>query len=78
MTILVKDHKSWSVDVKSRPVMNGKVGMNTNMSEFLSLFLEPVANEDKRNMEVNASDGLIVDIEGVNRRWLSIRQEAER
>ena len=77
MTILVKDHKSWSVDVKSRPVMNGKVGMNTNMSEFLSLFLEPVANEDKRNMEVNASDGLIVDIEGVNKKWSSIRQEAE-
>ena len=77
MTILVKDHKSWVVDIKSRPVMNGKVGMNTHMSEFLSLILEPLANEDKRNMEVNASDGLIVDIEGVNRKWTSIRQGRE-
>ena len=77
MKILIKDHKTWSVDepAKSRPVMNGKVGMNCNMSEFLSPFLEPISNEDKNNMEVNATDGLICDIEEVNTKWATIREE---
>ena len=55
--------------------MNGKLGMNMNMSEFVSLILEPVANEEKKNMETNATDGLIADIEGVNKVWKTILEE---
>ena len=52
VTILVKDHKSQSVDITSRPVMESKSCMNCNMSEFLYLLIEPVDNDDKNNMEV--------------------------
>ena len=77
MTVLIKDHKTWSVGEleKSRPVINGKVGNNCNLSEFVLLILEPIANEDKNNMETNATDGLIADIEKVNHKWKITREE---
>ena len=46
LTLLIKDHKIWSVESgespPSRPVICGNVGGNRAMSEYMSLFLEPV------------------------------------
>ena len=56
---------------RSRSILNGKLGMNMNMSEFSSLVMEPNANEDQNNKEGNATDGLIADIKGVNKQWRS-------
>ena len=42
-----------------------------NMSELISLDMEPNANEDQNNKEVNATDGLIGDVKGVNKQWRS-------
>ena len=42
------------------------VGGNTSMGEFILLALEPVANEMKGSIEINATNGLLDDIEGVN------------
>ena len=47
MTILVKDHKTWDLIPKTRPVMGGNEGGNQGISEFLSLVLEPVAREQE-------------------------------
>ena len=35
--------------------MGGNVGGNAGMSEFISLVLEPVADEMKNSMEINAT-----------------------
>jgi hypothetical protein len=82
MTLMIKDHKTWSLEdgesPPSRSIMNGKIGMNNNMSEFVSLILEPIANEDKKNMETNATDGLISDIERVNKEWESSQVEDKK
>ena len=66
LTLLVKDHKIWTVVPPVRPVMGGNVGGNAGMSEFISLALEPVADEMKDSMEINSTNGLIKDIEDVN------------
>ena len=77
---MLKDHKIWSLDTgeppPSRNIMNGKLGMIMNMSEFLSIALEPIANEDKDSMEVNAYDGLIADIERVNKKWANRQKDS--
>ena len=36
------------------------------MSEFLSLLLEPVAKEVKGKLEIDATSGILSDIEKVN------------
>ena len=66
MTLLIKDHKSWSVVPKTRSVMGGNEGGNSGISEFISLVLEPVAREQAGNMEINATNGLLADIEDLN------------
>ena len=68
MTLLIKDHKSWTLNATppSRSLMAGNKGGNTNMSEFLSIILEPVANESKNCMEVNSTDGLLAEIVKMN------------
>ena len=71
MVVLIKDHKSWTIDseeaLPSRSVMNGNMGMNSPISEFISMVMEPIANEDKNNMEINSTDGLIADIKKTNK-----------
>ena len=66
MTLLVKDHKTWSVIPKTRSIMGGNVGGNAGISEFISLFLEPVAREQEGNMEISATNGLLADITDLN------------
>ena len=66
LTLLVKDHKTWTGVPPVRPVMGGNVGGNAGMSEFISIVLEPVADDMKDSMEINATNGLIKDIEDVN------------
>ena len=60
LTLMIKDHKTWSVDedLPSRPVMGGNVGGNAGISEFVSLVLEPVADEMKGKVEINSTGGL--------------------
>ena len=78
MTLLIKDHKTWSIlsrePPQTRSVMGGNVGGNTGISEFLSLVLEPVAREQEGNMEINATSGLLKDITTLNK---DLRQEEE-
>ena len=66
MTLLVKDHKSWSLVPKTRSVMGGNVGGNAGISEFISLILEHVAREQDGNMEISATNGLLADITDLN------------
>ena len=46
--------------------MGGNEGGNSGISEFLSLVLEPMAREQKGNMEINATNGLLADISDLN------------
>ena len=66
MTLLVKDHKTWSVIPKTRSVMGGNVGANCGISEFPSLMLEPVAKEQDNKLEISATTGLLADIADLN------------
>ena len=45
MTLLIKDHKTWSIIPKTRSLMGGNDGGNSGISEYLSLVLEPLARE---------------------------------
>ena len=85
MTLLIKDHKStWFVlletedTLPSRSDMGGNVGGNRGISEFLSLVLEPVAKEMKGSMEIDATSGLLSDIEKVNKEIIQELEEASR
>ena len=66
MTLLIKDHKTWSIIPKIRSLMGGNDGGNSGISEFLSLVLEPLAREQSGNMEINATNGLLADIVDLN------------
>ena len=69
MTLLIKDHKSWSIESGTPPptrqVHGGNVGVNKAISEYLSLVLEPVAKK-MESMEVNSTGGLQCVVEA----WL--------
>ena len=71
MTLLAKDHKSWSIlsgdSPPTRSVMGGNVGGNSGTSEFISLVLEPVAREQEGNMEINSTSGFLNDIINLNK-----------
>ena len=47
MVLLIKDNKTWSEEsnktVPSRPVVSGSRGINTDLSEWISEIMEPVA-----------------------------------
>ena len=69
LTLMIKDHKIWSLETEdppSRPVMGGNAGGNVGISEFVSLALEPVADEMEGKVEINATSGLLNDIEELN------------
>ena len=66
MTLLIKDHKTWSLIPKTRAVMGGNEGANYGISEFLSLVLEPVAKEQDGKMEISATNDLLADIADLN------------
>ena len=71
MTLLVKDHKTWSVTPPTRSVIGGNEGGNAGISEFISLV---VAREQSGNMEINATNGLLADITDYNE---ELRREKE-
>ena len=79
MTLMVKDHKTWSVESgkppPTRSIMGGNVGGNKGLSEFMSLVLEPVAKK-MDSMETNATNGLLSVIEELNKD-LTKRKEKE-
>ena len=69
MSLLVKDHKSWSVDsgepVPTRPVMSGNCTVNTHLSELISELIEPVVLEYE-GAEVQSSEEVLALIDDLN------------
>ena len=61
--LLIKDYKSWTVNVTppNRSVMAGNKGGNASISEYLSILLEPIASENTKSMEVNITDGMLAE-----------------
>ena len=53
MTLLCKDHKSWSHDSgkppPTRPVVAGNSGLNCHLSEIVSTLIDPVTFEEQGN-----------------------------
>ena len=74
MKILLKDHKDWSVSsnkcVPSRPVVSGRTGFNTHLSEVLSQILEPIALE-MEGAEISSTEELLERLEDVNNNILN-------
>ena len=68
MTLLIKDHKSWTINETppNRSVMAGNTGGNANMSEYLSILLEPIASDNTQSMEVNSTDVMLAEIVKMN------------
>ena len=79
MTLLIKDHKSWAINETppNRSLMAGNKGDNTNMSEFLSIILEPIASENKDSLEINSTDGLLAQIEKMNEETSSLKEAGD-
>ena len=71
MKILIKDHKVWSHQsgkaVPSRPVVNGRGGHNTHLSEVLSQILEPIAL-DMTGAEICSTEEALASFERINER----------
>ena len=71
MSLLIKDHKSWSEtsgkEVPSRPVVSGNKGVNTHLSELVSEVLEPLILE-LRGGEVSSTEEALNLIESLNKK----------
>ena len=69
MVLLFKDHKGWTEDsgkiVPSRPVVSGRNGLNTHLSEILSDILEPVAL-NMNSAEVSSTEETLSKISKLN------------
>ena len=69
MKVLIKDHKDWKFGsgktIPSRPVVNGRGGYNTHLSEILSHILEPIALE-MTGAEVDSTEQALAAFELVN------------
>ena len=69
MRVLIKDHKNWSFEsgknIPTRPVVNGRAGFNTHLSETLSHILEPIALE-MTGVEINSTEEALAAFEKVN------------
>ena len=69
MKLLIKDHKKWSPgsgeSVPSRPVVNGRGGYNTHLSEIISQILEPIALK-MNGAEVCSTEETLATFEKIN------------
>ena len=69
MSLLVKDHKSWSFEsgkpVPTRPVLSGNCAINTHLSELISEIIEPVALQ-YNGAEVQSSEEMLAQIDMIN------------
>ena len=69
MSLLTKDHKSWSSEsnkpVPTRPVMSGNCAINTHLSELISELVEPMALEFDGS-EVQSSEEILARIDQIN------------
>ena len=74
MTLLVKDHKKWSVGsdkpVPSRPVVSGNTGLNCHLSEIISHLIDPIALEQSGN-EIDSSDDMLARIQSINEKLMN-------
>ena len=64
LRLLVKDHMPWGDDeaFRSRPVVNGTAGMNTQLSTLLSLILESVDDHMDGSSEIRSTSELFLQI----------------
>ena len=73
LSILVKDHKEWSLEsddpVPSRPVLSGNGCINTHLSEIISEVIEPVALELEGG-EIQSSEEALEKIDALNKNIL--------
>ena len=78
MTLLTKDHKSWSSEsgkaVPTRPVVSGNSTINTHLSEMLSEIIEPIALE-ANGAEIQSSEEALHLIDWMNEKTLSGRMD---
>ena len=78
MTLLTKDHKTWSYEsgkaVPTRPVVSGNSTINTHLSEMISEIIEPVALESN-GAEIQSSEEALHLIDWYNERNLSGRTD---
>ena len=70
MVCLVKDHKGWEFspetpDPPSRPVVAGNIGINRNISEILSLIIEPITS-GLQGDAINSTGDMLHIINGLN------------
>ena len=69
MSLLTKDHKSWSWDsnkpVPTRPVMSGNCCINTHLSELISEVVEPLVLEYD-GAEVQSSEEVLALLDNIN------------
>ena len=69
LRLLLKDHKTWDKNsgnvIPSRPVVNGKSGYNSHLSEILSLIVGPIAKE-AQGSEINSTGDLLSKVKSVN------------
>ena len=71
MVLLIKDHKGWSPDMNtpppSRPVVSGNCGLNSHLSDLISLIMEPVTSE-ANGFEVDSTSEMLHRINLLNDR----------
>ena len=74
MVLLIKDHKGWSPEMNtplpSRPVVSGNCGLNSHLSELISLVMEPVTNEASGH-EIESTTEMLHRISELNKRLAS-------
>ena len=69
MSILIKDHKKWSVDsgepVPSQPVLSGNNTINTHLSELISELVEPIVSEHT-GAEIQSTEEALSILDEIN------------
>ena len=69
MVLLIKDHKGWTHESgtppPSRPVVSGNCGLNSHLSELISLVMEQVTSEANGN-EIDSTTEMLYRIERLN------------
>ena len=70
MNVLIKDHKNWSSTsnkpIPSRPLVSGRKGLNTHLSELISEILDPIALHMEGG-EVQSTDEALAIIDKFNK-----------
>ena len=70
LTLLYKDHKGWTSEMRTcpptRPVAGGHLGMNLHLSEVVSDLVEPLVDKYEGGRENISTEDLIARVVGLN------------